>query len=124
MRNLMEALKGIPHLDGAACAGKPHLFDVDPAASITTMRNRQQQALNVCKQCPALEACGNWTTPDPGAAVWAQGGKRMFNIDDANKRRIKNMRLKRQRRAKAQDEQAHVRDEAKRLLREWKQNPR
>lgn len=51
---------GIPDLHGAACAGRPELFDVadrhDPTA---------QAAKAICATCPVLGACRQWLNSLP-----------------------------------------------------------
>lgn len=57
-RALLAAIGGPPQLRGALCVGRHQLFDAtgdDPAA-----RQRQEQAIALCRQCPVLLACTRW----------------------------------------------------------------
>src|SRR6185312_2391511 len=53
---LLDALTHAPNLRGAACAGRPELFDV---------RDGDDRAQAVCAACPALAACRSWVDSLP-----------------------------------------------------------
>ena len=62
---LVSALGPIPRLDGAACAGRPRLFDerdtsAEPPEPEHAARERHREALAICQRCPALEQCRAW----------------------------------------------------------------
>jgi len=50
----------VPLLEGALCVNDPELFD--PVEHGTAMRT--EQALDVCKQCPAKTPCLEWALSD------------------------------------------------------------
>jgi hypothetical protein len=47
-------LAGTPKLAGALCRGRSELWDSDDLADI-------DDAIAICHQCPALEACAEWS---------------------------------------------------------------
>jgi WhiB family redox-sensing transcriptional regulator len=58
---LLSSLIGAPHLPGARCRGRPHLFDPAGAGeNATTVEQRHAQALGLCQRCPALDLCAEW----------------------------------------------------------------
>ena len=116
-----QALGPIPYLEGAACAGREDWFDVDLSLPLAVMHRHQERALFVCRSCPALEACREWTVPDPHADVWAQGGWAMFDVVGLERHRERQAAAKRRR---VQERQAKkVRAEAAKLVREWEKSP-
>jgi hypothetical protein len=68
---LAAILAGVPALPGAACRGHAGLFD----AAADGDRDAAQEAAEICRRCPVLEACAQWIArahpqrPPPG--VWA-----------------------------------------------------
>lgn len=61
LTNLLSALVGAPALPGARCRGRSALFDEqgkDEAPETTEQRH--QQALGLCRLCPALASCQTW----------------------------------------------------------------
>ncbi|GAB3019566.1 WhiB family transcriptional regulator [Mycobacterium bourgelatii] len=60
---LAAAVADIPPLDGAACRGRPDLFDLDPGAEPEQVEHAQA----ICRTCPALRRCAEWlaATPPP-----------------------------------------------------------
>jgi len=97
MNPLIEELRRLPRLDGAACAGMTDVFDVPTPAGIEALWKAQHRALAVCASCPVLDKCRDATIPDPDADVLAQGGLRMFDVAKEGRRRAKLRRLKRER---------------------------
>jgi hypothetical protein len=66
--DLFAALAGVPHLEGARCLGRPHLFDpVDRGERAETVAERHRQALGLCQQCPALALCRTWVESLPAS---------------------------------------------------------
>lgn len=58
---LMAALGAAPALRGARCRGRAHLFDGGPAGEDDVIRAaRIDQALGLCRRCPALADCRRW----------------------------------------------------------------
>jgi WhiB family redox-sensing transcriptional regulator len=55
---LLSSLIGAPHLPGARCRGRPHLFD--PAGVNEDASARHAQALGLCQHCPSLTRCAEW----------------------------------------------------------------
>jgi hypothetical protein len=51
LENLFDALRGIPRLPGALCAGQADLFD---------NVELPDDAIQLCRRCPALAACSAW----------------------------------------------------------------
>ncbi|WP_168702110.1 WhiB family transcriptional regulator [Gordonia paraffinivorans] len=60
---LAEILEGTANLSGAACAGRPELFD-EPGADedAQTVRYRHRAAVRICARCPALDRCRQWAS--------------------------------------------------------------
>lgn len=59
--SLLSALGGAPALPGARCRHRSHLFDErggDEPEDVAEQRH--QQALGLCKVCPALAGCSEW----------------------------------------------------------------
>jgi WhiB family transcriptional regulator, redox-sensing transcriptional regulator len=56
---LHVVLAGTPHLDGAACSGRPGTFDQHSRRDRNHDRD-EETALCICTTCPALSACGRW----------------------------------------------------------------
>jgi hypothetical protein len=54
--SLGAAFAHTPNLDGATCAGRSDLFDLQPFHSADRAM-REAQALTLCAHCPALLAC-------------------------------------------------------------------
>ncbi len=51
----------VPPLPGAACRGRPELFDpAEPDEGPDTLDDRHTAALALCKACPALTPCAAW----------------------------------------------------------------
>ncbi|GAS87542.1 hypothetical protein [Mycolicibacterium brisbanense] len=64
--DLLAAVGVAPALPGARCRGKHHLFDdagKDEAPEVVAQRH--QQALGLCRSCPALASCGRWVDSLP-----------------------------------------------------------
>ena len=97
MNLLVDELRRLPRLDGAACAGMTDVFDVPTPAGIEALWRAQHRALAVCASCPVLDRCRAATVPDPDADVLAQGDLRMFDVAKEGRRRAKARRLKRER---------------------------
>ena len=58
---LFGALSGIPALPGARCIGRWALFDArEEREDPTVVRDRHEQALGLCRLCPALADCTAW----------------------------------------------------------------
>lgn len=55
---LVSSLRGAPHLPGARCRGRPHLFD--PAGVNEDASARHAQALGLCEHCPSMARCSDW----------------------------------------------------------------
>lgn len=72
-QGLADALSAAPDFEGAACVGRWPLFDPpDDGESRASVQERHEIAVQVCRQCPALEACREWSlTEKPTGAVVA-----------------------------------------------------
>ena len=58
---LRVVLTDMPRLKGAACADRPGLHDASAEGEpVTQVRARHAQAVEMCCQCPCLEACREW----------------------------------------------------------------
>lgn len=58
---LLHAVGAAPALPGARCRGRHHLFDdAHPNEDPETVAQRRQQALALCRGCPALASCSAW----------------------------------------------------------------
>lgn len=58
---LLAAVGAAPALPGARCRGRHHLFDEQGAHEAPeTAAERHQQALGLCRLCPALASCQTW----------------------------------------------------------------
>ncbi|MED5815727.1 hypothetical protein VST63_25490 [Mycolicibacterium sp. 050232] len=58
---LLAAVGAAPALPGARCRGKHHLFDeAGKNEAPETADQRHQQALGLCRLCPALASCEQW----------------------------------------------------------------
>lgn len=59
---LLDDLHHMPRLPGARCRGRSGLFDrtVPGVASRTEAARARREALRLCRDCPALRACGDW----------------------------------------------------------------
>ncbi|WP_231384340.1 hypothetical protein [Mycobacterium sp. UM_WGJ] len=58
---LAAVLAGAPSLPGARCRNRSHLFDergVDEPPEVAEQRH--QQAIGLCRVCPALASCQQW----------------------------------------------------------------
>lgn len=125
MNPLVEELRRLPRLDGAACAGMTDVFDVPTPAGIEALWQAQHRALAVCHGCPVLDKCRAATVPDPDADVLAQGGVRMFDVAKEGRRRAKLRRLKRERLSReAESVRAQARAMHARLLAEQPESVR
>lgn len=125
MNPLVEELRRLPRLDGAACAGMTDVFDVPTPAGIEALWQAQHRALAVCASCPVLDKCRAATVPDPDADVLAQGGVRMFDVAKEGRRRAKLRRLKRERLSReAESVRAQARAMHARLLAEQPESVR
>ena len=60
---LAEILRGTADLRGAACQGKPHLFDVERQTPETF-----EAATSLCRRCPVRAKCWQWSI-EAGAKV-------------------------------------------------------
>lgn len=77
---LAEVLEGTADLSGAACAGRPELFDeAGPDEDVQTVRYRHQAAARICARCPALDRCRRWaeSQKDLGGMVVAGRAPRL-----------------------------------------------
>ena len=57
---LAAAVRGIPHLPGAACRYRWELFDHPPNSDPDDLDYAHTAALGICAQCPALASCSQW----------------------------------------------------------------
>jgi WhiB family redox-sensing transcriptional regulator len=58
---LAAVLAGAPSLPGAKCRNRPHLFDeAAKGEPPEVVEQRHQQALGLCRICPALASCTEW----------------------------------------------------------------
>lgn len=58
---LLAAVGAAPALPGAKCRHRSHLFDeAQPGESPEATEARHQQALGLCRVCPALASCSEW----------------------------------------------------------------
>lgn len=58
---LISTLAGVPVLSGARCRGRHALFDPQGGQEADDVAAaRHAQALALCRQCPALDACHDW----------------------------------------------------------------
>lgn len=65
---LFGALTAIPALPGARCRGRWDLFDPrEDREDPTVVRDRHEQALGLCRCCPALADCSEWFDSLPRA---------------------------------------------------------
>jgi WhiB family redox-sensing transcriptional regulator len=64
---LLDDLARVPHLPGARCRGQSELFDrtVGGAAPRIEVMRARREALRVCRDCPALQACADWVDTIP-----------------------------------------------------------
>ncbi|ORW69818.1 hypothetical protein AWC24_04660 [Mycolicibacter senuensis] len=63
---LSAVLAGAPALPGARCRNRSHLFDErGPDEPQDVADQRHQQALGLCKVCPALASCERWYSALP-----------------------------------------------------------
>lgn len=63
---LAAVLAGAPSLPGAECRNRSHLFDergLDESEDVAEQRH--QQALGLCRICPALASCEAWCATLP-----------------------------------------------------------
>lgn len=61
LATMLGALVGAPALPGARCRGRSHLFDDIAEGELRdVMDARHQQALGLCRTCPALASCSAW----------------------------------------------------------------
>lgn len=66
-RQLAELFAGLPVLDGAACAGRWELFDdAEPGEDPDQVRYRHVEAARICRTCPVLDRCREWSESLPG----------------------------------------------------------
>ena len=76
--NLLTALGGAPSLPGAKCRNRHHLFDErGPDEPEDVAEQRHQQALGLCRICPALASCETWylTLPSRKRPAGAVAGR-------------------------------------------------
>ena len=60
------AALGVPALPGARCRNRGWLFDErGPHETDATATQRHNQALTLCRQCEALDACAAWVDSLP-----------------------------------------------------------
>ncbi|WP_082969089.1 WhiB family transcriptional regulator [Mycobacterium sp. E2699] len=62
------SLLDVPHLDGASCRGLQDLYDrtIANGRGITLeIRQARETAQAICRQCPALAECRDWTNSLP-----------------------------------------------------------
>ena len=68
---IANIIRGSVSLPDAACVDRPELFDVDADD------DQHDQAVEICRQCPALAACGAWaTTINPRTISGVVAGQR------------------------------------------------
>lgn len=59
-------LTDLPALPGAACVGRPELFDPAHRAELPAdVAYRHRAAARLCHACPVLDACRDWATTQP-----------------------------------------------------------
>ena len=59
-------LDGVPNLTGAACSGRPDVFDSAPHSEPSDVTGtRYAAALAVCHDCPCLTQCRAWVDDTP-----------------------------------------------------------
>ena len=63
--SLAAAIRPVPDLKGAACAGRSDLFDLRPVDSDD---HAYREALALCARCPVLSACRAWFASLPAEA--------------------------------------------------------
>lgn len=71
-----EILRGLPNLSGANCIGSETLFDPKGRDEESLdAAYRHQAAAELCRTCPAVDACRAWAAkqPDINAVI---GGRR------------------------------------------------
>lgn len=147
-QSLRDLLGPLPRLDGAACVGRPELFDVIAHEPDGDRELRTRLALAVCSTCPVIEACRAAIPPGAGHGVLVQGGVAVYELDQAERaERAAAVREQRRRRKEREREKwaageaaraearrqmesvtpvgpeaaeaAAVRDEARKMLGEW-----
>jgi hypothetical protein len=59
---LFADLAAVPRLRGARCRGQSELFDrtIPTLAFRPVAAQARREALQVCRECPALRACRDW----------------------------------------------------------------
>ena len=62
--DLAATLSAAPDLAGAACTGRPDLFDPAPTDH-PDRAHREERALALCASCPVLEACRTYLADLP-----------------------------------------------------------
>jgi hypothetical protein len=63
---LLAAVRAAPALPGARCRGRHHLFDgAGKDESEDVVAHRHDQALRLCRDCAALDACRDWVDSLP-----------------------------------------------------------
>lgn len=98
--SLRDLLGPLPRLDGAACTGRPELFDVLAHESPADTRRRVRLAQAVCSTCPVIAKCRASIREGDGEAVIVQGGVDLFTTDQVrNERLMRTARCSRERRA-------------------------
>ena len=78
--DLADMLAGLvdSSLEGAACAGRWHLFDPPEGDEDTSTRTaRQARARALCQRCPVLDRCAAYATTSrrPDRAGFTLGGR-------------------------------------------------
>ncbi|WP_298442818.1 WhiB family transcriptional regulator [Gordonia sp. (in: high G+C Gram-positive bacteria)] len=66
-RQLAVLLADLPDLSGAACSGRWELFDeAEPGEDLDQVRYRHAEAAQICRACPVLDDCREWSANLPG----------------------------------------------------------
>lgn len=96
LETLLLALAGAPSLPGAKCRGRSHLFDeAAPGEASEITDRRHQQALGLCRICPALASCTQWYAAlparkrPPGVVAGTINPKPVGRPSAAEERRIR-----------------------------------
>ncbi|WP_168698775.1 WhiB family transcriptional regulator [Gordonia paraffinivorans] len=87
---LAEVLEGTADLSGAACAGRPELFDEAAVGEdVQTARYRHRAAVRICSTCPALDRCRQWADAqkDLGGMVVAGRAPRLRGAQPHSERK-------------------------------------
>ncbi|WP_082947664.1 WhiB family transcriptional regulator [Mycobacterium sp. E2479] len=61
VQRLFASMLSVPRLAGAACRGRPELFDLDHRSCPDEIERAQR----ICSACPAMAACRAWIDATP-----------------------------------------------------------